>query len=149
LVGSPIEFSINPDVYAEDVLVRTPGYPAAEEIAISAVPVEGADGFRVRWELTEQVGVYQFVLRTLGGEEEVRVVAVNPDTAESNLRSADEGELRAAMPDVPFVYISDLSSLSDVDGDARREYWRAILVAVVLLLMGEQFLGWWFGRRAS
>ncbi len=148
LVGAPIEIEIDPEKYASDVRVRTPRYPAEQEVPLTARAEENRPGFRVRWNQTEVAGVYQFVLTRHNGEEEIRTVAVNLDPAESDLRPAVETELRQSLTEMDFAYIDNLDTLGEVGGDARREYWKTVLIAVFILLMGEQFLGWWFGRRA-
>ena len=148
LVGSPVEVSIDPARYEAGARVRTPGYPAVAEVDVTATPDEQGRGFRIRWEQTAAAGVYRFVLTTRAGEEEVRAVAVNVDPSESDLTAATEGDLRQSLPELDFTYVAGLDSLGEIGGEARRELWRLVLAAVVVVLMGEQCLGWWFGRRA-
>jgi Aerotolerance regulator N-terminal/von Willebrand factor type A domain len=147
-VGSPITLSLDPGRYDPDVLVRTPGYPAEREIPVTALPAEDGRGFKVDWLRTDRSGVYQFVMRTRSGEEEIKAVAVNLDPGEGDLSPATESDLVRAIPEMPFVYLDGLGSIGEVGSDARRELWRSVLAAAVFLLMGEQLLGWWFGRRS-
>ncbi len=148
LVGSPIELSIDPALYEAAAQVRTPGYPAEAEVDVTAVPDEEGLGFRLRWEQTDAAGVYQFVLTTTSGEQEVRAVAVNLDPSESDLTAATEADLRQAMPGMDFSYVAGLDSLAEAGEETRRELWKVVLAGALVILMGEQFLGWWFGRRA-
>ncbi|MEE9297172.1 MAG: hypothetical protein V3W34_19710 [Phycisphaerae bacterium] len=147
-VGTPIEFVIDPAVYDADVDVRTPGYPAEQEIALTAVPSETGKGFTVRWEQTQARGLYQFVLTRRTGEQEIRAVAVTLDPSESDLTPALKAELLESLHPMPVTYIDGLESLGEIGEDARRELWKTVLIVVLVVLMGEQFLGWWFGRRA-
>jgi hypothetical protein len=148
LVGSPIEFSIDPQVYDLDVLVRTPGYPAEQEVAVTATPAETGRGFRVVWQRTPAVGVYRFVLVNRSGEHETRMVAVNPDPTESDLSPATEPDLRQALHEIPFEYVAGLDALDRAGEESRTELWQAVLLAALAVLMCEQLLGWWFGRRS-
>ncbi|MCH7526943.1 MAG: BatA domain-containing protein [Planctomycetes bacterium] len=148
LVGSPIEFSIDPQVYDLDVLVRTPGYPAEQEVAVTATPAETGRGFRVVWERTPAVGVYRFVLVNRSGEHETRMVAVNPDPTESDLSPAMEPDLREALHEMPFEYVAGLDALDRAGEESRTELWQVVLLAAMAVLMSEQLLGWWFGRRS-
>jgi len=147
LVGSPIEFDLDLSRYTLEVRVRTPAYPAEQELELTATPAEDGDGFRVRWELTHQSGVYQFFLAGTDGAQDVRAVAVNLDPNESDLAPATESDLRQSLHELPFTYVDGLKSLEAVGQDARREFWKAALLAAMIVLMGEQLLGWWFGRR--
>lgn len=145
--GEPIELPIDPALFETDAQVRTPGYPAEREIDIAAVPTSDGKGLSLRWEQTPQPGLYQFLLRRRDGGETLRLVAVNLDPAESDLTPAQEGELRAAMGDIPTEYIEGIANLSDSTGEGRTELWRLCLVAAVIVLMTEQSLAWWWGRR--
>jgi len=146
-VGSPIELPIDPGRFEPLVRVRTPAYPAEAEVDVAAAPDAEGQGFRLRWEQTETSGVYQFVLTTRSGEEAIRAVAVNLDPVESDPSRASEAELRRALPEMPFTFVAGLDSLQEAGEEARRELWRTVLLAAVLVLMGEQFLAWYFGRR--
>ncbi len=147
VVGVPIEFSIDPDTYADDVRVRTPAYPAEQEITLTAAPIEDRSGFWVRWDQTPTSGLYRFVLTRQTGEQESRAFAVNLDPDESDLRPALEADLKESLHEMDVHYVAGLESLGSVGDDARREFWKTLLIAAFVVLMGEQLLGWWFGRR--
>jgi hypothetical protein len=148
-VGAPIEMTLDPSEYQPDVTVRTPAYPAEAELTATAAPSEEGPGLRLRWDRTDQSGIYQLVLRRRDGGEDLRLVAVNLDPLESDLTHADEGELHRAMPELPFVYVSGSQSEAAAGDDVRRELWPAVLIGLVALLMCEQGLAWFFGRRNS
>ncbi len=158
-VGEPIELPLDPAVFEPDVLVRTPAYPNEHEVSLTATslrrttPLRGATeagdgrGLFLTWEHTDTAGLYQFLLRRREGGETVRLVAVNVDPRESDLTIAQEDELRRAMGDVAFEYIKGLDLLSGAAGETRTELWRLLLFATALVLMTEQSLAWWWGRR--
>ncbi len=148
LVGAPITLPVDPAKFEAGVRVRTPAYPAEAEVPITAIPDEGGRGLQVVWDRTNTSGVYQFVLTDHGGTERTRSVAVNLDPEESDLTPAVEADLRQSLHELPFDYVAGLNSLDEVTDEARRELWKSVLAAALLVLMSEQFLAWWFGRRA-
>lgn len=147
VAGDKIELSIDPSRYNPDVVVRTPAYPNEQEAGVTAAPVEGRDGLVLEWDHTDEVGVYQFVLTSRDGGEVVRTVAVNPDVFESDLTPMAEDDLHRALGDLPVEYIRGIDQLTGATGEARAEFWRPCIVALMLVLMGEQFLAWTWGRR--
>ncbi len=146
-VGDAIRMMLDPARYEPDVIVRTPAYPDEQQTEVTAAPAEGDGGLMLQWDHTDRAGIYQFVLQSKDGREEIRSVAVNVDPTESDLTSAGEDELRAALGDLPVEYIRGVERLAGSTGEARTEFWRAFLLAVVVVLMTEQFLAWRWGRR--
>lgn len=146
-VGLPIELPVDASEYESAVLVRTPGYPAEAETVVTARPARYGQGLSAIWEHTEAAGIYQFLLRKRTGGPWIQRVAVNVDPRESDLSMADEAGLRRAMPGVAFEYIEGLDALTDQAGSTRMELWQAVLLGLVVVLMGEQTLAWWWGRR--
>ncbi|MCH7814587.1 MAG: hypothetical protein IID40_11275, partial [Planctomycetes bacterium] len=147
VVGEPIEVRLDPGRYAPTAVLRTPGYPKEREYGLTAMPEPDGAGLLLRWEKTDRAGLYRLLLQPVEGIEEERLLAVNVDPWEGDLRAADEAELRRVMPGIRVVY---LRSADDADGLAevgRRELWRGILPAVLLVLMVEQALAFTFGRR--
>lgn len=147
IVGSPIALPFDPAVYEPDALVRTPAYPAEQEVNLTAQASEDGRGLALVWPHTEQSGFYQFLLRRREGGEAVRLAAVNVDARESDLAACEETDLRRALGEVPFQYIGGLEELAAGVSEARTEFWRAALIAGFLALMGEQLLAWWWGRK--
>ncbi len=146
-VGTPIDLAIDPAEFTTDIRVRTPGYPAEAEVPLTALADDSGRGFRAHWTRTQSSGVYQFVLTRRSGEEEIQSVAVNVDPRESDLTPATEADLRQSLHEIPLTYIDGLGSLEQVGEEARRELWRTVLAAALIVLMGEQFLAFLFGRR--
>ena len=146
-VGEPIKMSLDPSVFELDALVRTPAYPNEREVGLTATPAEDGEGWFLNWDHTDVAGLYQFVLKRLDGGERVRLVAVNLDPAESDLTPADEAQLRSALGDVPFDYVKGSGDVAAAVSEARVELWRLALIAAALVLIGEQGLAWFWGRR--
>jgi len=148
LVGTPIEIPVDPARYEPRAVLRTPGYPAEEEIGLTAVSPEDGRGLLLRFERTNAAGLYTILLRTREGTEETRLIAINLDPREGDLTIADEEELRSALSGLSFDYLTSAAALDELDQGGRRELWPFFLVAAVTALVAEQALAFWFGRRA-
>jgi hypothetical protein len=149
LVGTPIEMELDPGRYKSQAVLRTPGYPAEREIALTATAQDDGGGLVLRWERTERAGLYRVLLRRSDGQEEQQVVAVNLDPREGDLTAATQEDLRRALPDVPFEYVTSVEQIEDLDETGRQELWPAFLIAALAVLIGEQGLAFWFGKRVG
>jgi hypothetical protein len=146
-VGAPLELPVDPALFGADALVRSPAYPNEPEASVTASPSADGRGLTIQWEHTEMAGLYQFVLRRLDGSEAIRLSAVNVDPRESDLTMALETELRRALGGLPFEYVQGLERVAQAADEARVELWRPVLIFAALVLMSEQCLAWWWGRR--
>ncbi len=146
-VGEPIQLALDPALYEPDITVRTPAYPSEREIGLTAKPTEDGEGWAATWDHTDRAGFYKFILRGRDGNEIAKTAAVNVDPREGDLAMAEEAELRSAMPGIDFDYIEGLEGLNAQAGETRTEFWRAALLVVLVVLMGEQTLAWAWGRK--
>ncbi|MEE8412207.1 MAG: hypothetical protein V3S47_06860, partial [Acidobacteriota bacterium] len=146
-VGDTIEVSIDPAEFEPDAVLRTPNYPNDREIGLTATLAEDGRGLSFVWENAKTSGIYRLVLNRREGGQRVRLVAVNIDPREGDLLGVDEDELTKAAGDLPLTYVDGIDNLTGADGEARFEMWRACLFAALGILMTEQCLGWWWGRR--
>ncbi len=146
-VGAPLELPIDPALFGAEALVRSPAYPNEPEASVTGSPSADGRGLTIQWEHTESAGLYQFVLKRLDGGEVVQLVAVNVDPRESDLTMAQETELRRAMGGLPFEFVQGLERVAQAADEARIELWRPVLIFAALVLMSEQCLAWWWGRR--
>jgi hypothetical protein len=146
-VGDVIELPLDGDVFEPDAVIRTPAYPNERETGVTAVMTDDGRGLRLRWEATDRPGIYRFLVKRREGGESALLSAVNTDPREGDLTMADEAQLRRALGDIPFEYVDGIDALTEVGGDARVELWRLFLFSTVAMLMTEQVLAWWWGRR--
>ena len=146
-VGDTIEMPLDPASFEPDVILRTPGYPNEREIGLTAAPSADGTGMSVTWGHADTAGIYRFVLQRRGFAEQLRPTSVNVDPRESDLSRAGEDELRRALGGVPFEYFEGVDGLSGLAGERRMELWRLVLFSAFAVLMTEQSLAWWWGRR--
>ncbi len=147
LVGSPIEFGVDVDRFEPRAVLKGPNFPVEPAASLQARPTPETGALRLHWDQTGSSGLYRFELTDRGGPTSTHIVAVNVDPRESDLAKCSESELRRRVREIPFEYVSGSGGVAEEHKLGRRELWPALLVAVIGVLMLEQFLGWWFGRH--
>lgn len=116
-------------------------------------PAPSSVGLVLRWENTDTAGIYQFVLQPRDashlpvGSETVRLVAVNVDPRESDLMMAQQEDLGRRLEGVSFDYVRGIEQLAESTGAARIELWRPLLIGIATVLLLEQGLAWYWGRK--
>jgi len=143
-VGSPLRADIDPARYVSEVLVEGPG---GEVVPVQAVPTEDPARLRLTYGDTAARGFYRLRLSTHEGAEEARLFAANVSPTEGDLTPADADLLRRALGDTKVTFLKGKQYLGEGPTGARAEVWRSLLMALVLVLFGEQVLAWWFGKR--
>jgi hypothetical protein len=106
----------------------------------------GAEGVVFSYAATERAGLYRI---GLSGEDLAEAFAVNLPPGESDLASAQERQVRAAVGEVPVQFARGTDDLTTVVSRSRRgiEIWRALVYAALGLLFLEALLAQRFGRR--
>ncbi len=146
-VGQPIEIDLDPARYQPSGVVRTPAYPSEAEVRLEAQPDPDTGIPVLRWNESNANGIYRFALVESSGQPADRFVAVNVDSRESDLSRASRMELNAAASGLPFEYLTGEDVIGSGEIDARQELWQLVLLALVLTLVIEQTLAWWFGAN--
>ena len=144
-VGEPIRKPFEPDRYQPNLSLKTPLFPAEPSVRLELQPDPRTGIPGILWPNTEQPGLYRFELTTTAGQNAVEPIAVNVDPREGDLRRMDRSSLMAAVADVPAEYVSAGEVARLQEEQARRELWPSLLALLVIVLMGEQFLAWYFG----
>ena len=144
-VGEPVRLPFDAGRFQPTVSMRPPSFPASPAERIEPQPDPATGRPVLAWGHTDTPGVYLFELAEIVGRSVALPVAVNVDTRESDLRRAGEAALRAAMPDLNVQYVAGRELAALGEDQVRRELWPLALVVLVAVLMGEQFLGWYFG----
>ena len=146
--GGSLRVSLDPARYQSEAVLRTPNYPSEPEIALRGEPQADGRAIELHWPTVDQVGVYELLLTRANGAQERRLLSAHLDSRESNLASCTEAELRRSAPQIDFEFVSDVAVLAAKSDEALREFWPALLIGVVMLLMLEQSLACWFGRAS-
>lgn len=146
-VGEPLVLPVDPAEFEPDAFVRSPGYPNEPEAAIRAANSEDGKGLEFRWSHTDSAGFYQIAMRRRDGTDSPRTIAVNVDSAESDLSGATEDELRRSFPGIRLEYVKGLRGLAEATSEARVEVWRWLLALAAAALLTEHGLAWVWGKR--
>ena len=168
-VGSPAELDVDGIRYHTDALVVSEAIAGDSGVAITGVLSESGERVQFSWSDTGQAGIYRFQLRPRhDGPPVERAVAVTLDPDESNLHHATEHDLRRSLAGLswagwaesrvegegasgtPATRVDYVIGNEALDGGtelAARELWRLFLAALVGVLLIEQTLACWFGRR--
>lgn len=144
--GQRLTLSVDPEVYLPEATFRSPAYPddPAVEAQRGAMPAQGQLLELVGPPAT-RLGTYRVELTRRAGGSESRPLCVNLDPAESDLSTATPVDLDAALKGLRHEYIRASESFLENQEQTRREIWPSLLLALALVLMGEQALAWWFG----
>jgi hypothetical protein len=145
-IGANYELSVPELEYQADVEFVVPDGGQGKTISNPAKVDETDQSRRLaRLDETDNAGVYEVHLKRAGdGAFEIRRFALNFGTAESDLESMTEQELRAVLENDDIQYRDADEFLAQVErqaGFALAEQWWFFLILVVLLCL-EQLLGY-------
>jgi len=146
-VGESIQLPLDPGRHQPFVTLKLPSYPEDPAIRIDARLDPETHLPTIEWKQCDRPGTYRFEMNELSGEESVQLVSVGVDPRESDLRRIDRDALLESMGDLPTEYVTADELTADQDVQARRELWPAVWILLIVALMGEQTLGWWFGTE--
>lgn len=147
LVCEPIRLPIDTTRHLPHATLKTARYPEEPAVRIDARSSPDYPQPHIEWAQTDQPGVYRFELTETTGGQAAEQVSVNVDPRESDLRQVDRATLLRSFGDLPVEYVNAEQLGGDSAATARRELWPMILALVVLALMAEQGLAWWFGNE--
>lgn len=150
LAGEPLTLPISPERFELSAVFKTPSYPEEPPVVGSADPAGVALGelALLRGPRTRELGTFTVELTGRTGPSETRPLCVNLAPRESDLAVARARELDAALVGVPHEIIAAGEGFLGGGERSRREVWPALVVFVVVVLMAEQILAWWFGRAS-
>lgn len=144
-VGRPIGRELPASLRDAAATLRTPRYPETDLVPL---PVRRAeDTAVVRYERTDEAGVYELTLRLPDETSEQIFLARNVDPEEGDLTPGGEEALAAAAGDDDFVYFAAFDADEGPRDPARgKEYWKYALLAVLALMAVEVVLAQRFGH---
>ncbi|MCA9104636.1 MAG: BatA domain-containing protein [Planctomycetales bacterium] len=127
------------------------GEATAPENSESTETPTGAGDSPRRWRFeflnTSNSGFYRLQLQSTDGEPIERLFAANVDPSEARLTRIDLDEARRGLfgETIGVVALDRLGSESVSGGN--QEYWKWIIVGLIIVLVGEQSLARWFRGR--
>lgn len=142
--GNPLVLPCDAAEFKPSARLRSPNYPVDPEITLTA------DGSSAAWSYNgaTQCGIWSFELTTSSGDPARALIAVNPDSHESDLASAGRSGLESAAGELKCDYVRDVAAFTADASTTRQEFWWPLLLVAVVVLMIEHGLAWHFGRRA-
>lgn len=153
-VGEGIETTVDISQLSANALV-TP--PRGEKQNVKAVAGKNSDGLNAKYQkvVVPQMSQSGFYVMTLSSREKVdgefvtedRIFAANVLPVEADLTRLDLSNVGQNYFGDKVKIISGPNMSSQTVQGARTEYWMYILFVLGGILILEQFLGWWFGRR--
>ncbi len=148
LVGAPIHREINLADFEIDATVEG---PQAETVSLQALSDDNDDpsAYRLDFNETGGSGFYQLNLTRTDGNTESMLYAANIPPSEGNLQRVDLAELRRGFGDSKIRVVSGSQLASQAVAGSKVEFWKQVLIVLIVILALEQFLGWFFGRGRS
>jgi hypothetical protein len=144
-VGVPLRHTLDPVLHQTEARISTPKDP--EGVSLQAIPSEDGSAMVLSYDEVDRSGFYRLGLKRRDGGEDTVLFGSNIDPREGNLRRVDLEPFRTRVSEAGVDVVRGEEILSRGDEGSRTEFWRRVLVALVLVLCAEQFLAWWFGRR--
>jgi len=154
--GTPIIHNYDPAKYdVGGVMTQKRVNDAGELETVKTTPVEAApdqEQKRMVISFAEATGAgfYDLKLTPIGSDSDERTAsllfAANVDAAEGRLARVDTEDLQKKLGE-KVKLVQGQASLEAGAAGARSEFWRSVLIALVAVLLLEQFLAWTFGKR--
>lgn len=151
--GESLVVSVDPEHFEPLVVFRSPDYPADQPVEVrpSAESLGPGEPLRFEGPVATRLGAYGVELTHREHGAQQRTLSVNLAARESDLATAGDADLHAAVADLPHEILNAEDAFLQAGDQARRELWRLLLLLSVATLMGEQALACWFGtpKRAA
>jgi hypothetical protein len=142
--------AVAPTVEGEKADGQPKAGAGAESGGNPAAPPSGASNEQTVWQLeypqTDAQGFYDLKLTRRDGGDDHVLFAANVDPTEGDLKRVDQEamEKELAGTNVRILNAAAAGALADVG--SQTEVWWYLLWGLVVVLCGEQLLGWWFGK---
>lgn len=145
LVGREIDYVIGPEMAAARATLQTPAFPAEDVIALEGRQLGASRA--ISYQNARHAGIYQLKLE-LADETRTALFARNVDPVEGRLEVASQQDLGRYLQ-AEFEYqdrLTPAGAEAAPTGASRREYWKAALALMLMVLALEVFLGQRFGH---
>ncbi len=149
-IGGQIQYPVDLSVYQSRISLVDPENEKTEAIAKPVGDTEEAKSselYRVEFEAVSKRGFYEVGLKRHSGETERVLFASNVDAREGQLKRIPDSVLESQFlgDKIKLVTSEELAGQTIRGGEL--EIWPLLLMLLFGVLVLEQFLGWWFGRK--
>jgi len=148
IVGEPIVVRYDPKEMAPQVAVVPPPELGGTPLQLASAKDDTTKQLFYRYDRTTVAGEYAVRMKTPLGEAFERLYAFNLDPSEGDLARVDLEKLRAAAPGARIERGTEEAAVGAEEED-RSEFWRALVVALILVAAVETVLAWRFGHHAA
>jgi hypothetical protein len=155
--GEPIELSLDASRFTEEIEILSPSADGQRrtrlQAAIAGAANESNDAspsgtpqpimLNARFGETDPPGVYEVVLTDQNQARESRLLTYNVPIEEGRLELIESADLLERLESDPLVFVHEVGQRQWVKGeDVGTEVRQGLLIALVLLLLGEQALAY-------
>lgn len=147
-LGGKVSIPIDLSAYENRVVVRDPENEKMETVAKPADP-DNPDSviYNAEFENLSRRGFYEAQLTRHSGTQETVLLATNYDARESRLSRLTPSLREDGFFGDKISLISTAGLLDQTLQGGNSELWIMILVALMAILVTEQFLGWLWGKK--
>ncbi len=149
-MGGGIDYQVDITAFDNRVILRDPQNEKVEAVAAPIGDSSGTDDsvlYEVKFDNVDRRGFYELQLKRHSGETESVLFAANVDADEGRLlrlgREATEGDFFG--DDVSLMDPEKLVEQTVSGGNS--EIWLPLLMVLFGILMAEQFLAWYWGKK--
>lgn len=155
--GEPIELSLDASRFTEEIEILSPSADGQRRTRLQAAIVGVGDETKAaassgmpqpvmltaRFGETDPPGVYEVVLTDQNQARESRLLTYNVPVEEGRLELIESADLLERLESDPLVFVHEVGQRQWVKGeDVGTEVRQGLLIALVLLLLGEQALAY-------
>jgi hypothetical protein len=141
--GEPIRYTLEKNQAVTDAKILAPGDDAPQPVQLAKSP----DGQpELRYADTRRAGTYTMTWNDSFGRAQSYLYCVNPDPAESDLRTISDADVRQLLGplNAEVIHAADGHAPTVRKGT---EIWRTLATAVLVILAVESLLAVWVGRE--
>lgn len=148
-IGSEISLPVDISAYKNRVSMKNPANEKVETVAFPSGETGEGDSvlYQVKFDGISRKGFYELVLDRHSGEQESVLFSTNVETDEGRLRRMAPADLGGGFFTNKVSFVSPETLAEQTVKGGTSEIWKFLLGLLFIVLMVEQFLGWFWGKR--
>lgn len=150
-IGGLVSYPVDLSVFDSRVILKDPDGERVEAVArsIASTVDEKQDDVlcRVQFDNIRRRGFYEVGMKRHDSTPNPVLFATNSDPRESNIARMDENSMAGDFFNSKIQRIKATELRNKEVGGGNTEIWPQIVWLLLAVLVTEQFLGWWFGKR--